>query len=246
MITFSLRQKKKEIGPVLLEMERKRAWYAIFLAEVIMNSGEIDSTDEQQYNVTNSDWLAMRQSYTHPTTAWTRWWNNGGRIDTICSGRKGRVYYTQESRQRGGGWTFVFSITLGIILPDPCERILMGGFLWPVCPGPKTAKPASSTSQFHITADRVWVSQAECRATNMHAWRTQANGDQVQRCRFSTAWAVDGMSWGSTCQEVFRTVWVCFGWGDGWIWCRRHTDGSNSAAFLAGSEIHAGKSVCCS
>lgn len=55
MITFSLRQKKKEIGPVLLEKERKRAWYAIFLAEVIMNSGEIDSTDEQQYNVTNSD-----------------------------------------------------------------------------------------------------------------------------------------------------------------------------------------------
>ena len=53
-----MRQKKKkiEIGPVLQGKEIKRdAWYAIFLAEVTMNSGEIDLTDEQQYNVTNSD-----------------------------------------------------------------------------------------------------------------------------------------------------------------------------------------------
>jgi len=50
------KKKKIEIGPVLQGKEIKRdAWYAIFLAEVTMNSGEIDLTDEQQYNVTNSD-----------------------------------------------------------------------------------------------------------------------------------------------------------------------------------------------
>ncbi|KNZ46129.1 hypothetical protein VP01_752g4 [Puccinia sorghi] len=73
MITFSLRQKKKEIGPVLLEKERKRAWYAIFLAEVIMNSGEIDSTDEQQVIHTQRRREQDGSSLLHPGIS-PAWW----------------------------------------------------------------------------------------------------------------------------------------------------------------------------